>query len=57
MKSILDGVAVGTTERAIAHDLVVAKTDEIIHKPMKLTLYWGALYCHHTPTGEPEEVL
>ena len=28
MKSILDGVAVGTTERADAHDLVVAEADK-----------------------------
>ena len=33
MKSILYGVTVGTTKRAEAHDLVVAKADKEIHKP------------------------
>ena len=33
MKSILDGVTMGTIERADAHDLVVAKSDEEIQKP------------------------
>ena len=32
MKSILDGVTMGTTERADAHDLAVAEADEEIHK-------------------------
>ena len=31
-KSILDGVTVGTMERADAHDLAVAQADEEIHK-------------------------
>ena len=32
MKSILDGVTMGMTERGEAHDLVVAEADESIHK-------------------------
>ena len=121
MKSILDGVTMGMMERADAEDLVVAKADEEIHKPVeetvslasatcinlhvtdcvntqqedpllktmiewissqkvqdlkhllgdnanteerttilwewkKLTLYQGALYHHHIPTGKLEEV-
>ena len=32
MKSILDGVTVGMTERADAHNPVVAEADEVIHK-------------------------
>ena len=44
MKSILDGVAMGTTERVDAHDLVVAKTDKEIHQPLQETaiLAWAA---------------
>ena len=122
VKSILDGVTMGMTERADAQDLAVAKADEEIHKPVqetvslaqaahvnlhvtdwvtnqqenpilktaiewisgqkvqdlkhllgdetnteegktilqerkKLTLYKGALYHCHTPTGELEGVL
>ena len=38
MKSILDGAAMGTTKRADAHDLVVAKADEDIHKTFKETV-------------------
>ena len=34
MKSILDGVTMGNTKRADVHDLVVAKADEEIHKPV-----------------------
>ena len=37
VKSILDGVTMGTTERADAHDPVVAKADEEIHKPFQET--------------------
>ena len=37
VKSILDGVTVGTTERADAQDLAVAKADEDIHKPVQET--------------------
>ena len=37
MKSILDGVTVGTTERADTHDPVVAKADEEIHKQVQET--------------------
>ena len=33
VKSLLDEVTMGTTIRADAHDLVVAKVDEEIHKP------------------------
>ena len=44
MKSILDGVTVGTTERADAHDPAVAKADEEIHEPFQETaiLAWVA---------------
>ena len=38
MKSILDGVTVGTTKRADVHDLVVAKADEKIHKSFQETV-------------------
>ena len=33
VKSILDGFAMATIERADAHDPAVAQTDEVIHKP------------------------
>ena len=36
--SILDGVTMGTTERADAHDPVVAKADEEVHKPVQETV-------------------
>ena len=44
MKSILNGVSVGTTNRADAHDPVVAKADEEIHQPVQETmiLAWAA---------------
>ena len=44
MKSILDGVTVGSMKRADAHDLVVAKADEEIHKPVQeiAILAWAA---------------
>ena len=44
MKSILDGVTVGTTESADAHDLVVAKANEEIHKPAQEIAFpdWAA---------------
>ena len=38
MKSILDGVNVGTTKRADTHDPLVAKADEEIHKPFQKTV-------------------
>ena len=38
MKSIQDGVTVGAMERAGAHDPVVAKADEKIHKPVQETV-------------------
>ena len=37
MKSFLDGVAVGTTERADAQDLVVDEADGGIHKQVQET--------------------
>ena len=37
VKSILDGVTVGMTERADAQDPTVAKADEEIHKPVQET--------------------
>ena len=37
MKYILDGVTVGTTGRADAHDPAVAKADDEIHKPVQGT--------------------
>ena len=38
VKSILDGVTIGTMERADAHGLVVAKADKEIHKPVQETV-------------------
>ena len=38
MKPILDGVTMGTNERADPHDPVVAKADEEIHKPVQGTV-------------------
>ena len=38
MKSILDGVTMGTTEREDANNPVVAKADEEIHKQVKETV-------------------
>ena len=38
MKSILDGVAMGTMERADAHDLAVAQANEEIHKQFQETV-------------------
>ena len=38
VKSILDGVAMGTTIRADAHDPTVAKADEKIHKLFQETV-------------------
>ena len=37
MKSILDGVTVGSTGRADAHDTVVTEADEEIHKQVQET--------------------
>ena len=44
VKSILDGVTMGTTKRADAHDLVVAKANKETHKPFQETaiLVWAA---------------
>ena len=38
MKSILDGVIVGMTERADSQDLVVAEADEEIHQSVQETV-------------------
>ena len=38
MKSILDGVTMRMTERADAHDPVVAEADEEIHKQVPETM-------------------
>ena len=35
VKSILDGVTIGTAERADANDTMVAKADERIHKQVE----------------------
>ena len=45
MKSILDGVTGGTIERADAHDLVVAKGDEEIHRPVQETAIMAQAAC------------
>ena len=45
VKSILDGVTVGTTEKADAHDLVVAKADEEIHKTVQETAILAQATC------------
>ena len=45
MKSILDWVAVGTTERADAHDPVVAQADGEIHKPFEETAILAQAAC------------
>ena len=37
VKSILDGITIGTTERADAHDLMVAGADKGIHQQVKET--------------------
>ena len=49
MKSILDRVTVGTTERADAHDLAVAWADEEIHKAIPGNCNFD-LSCMHRPT-------
>ena len=45
VKSILDRVTVGMTERADAHDLVVAKADEEIHKAVQETAILAQAVC------------
>ena len=45
MKSIMDGITMGTTERADAHDPAVAKADEEIHKPVQETLILAQAAC------------
>ena len=46
MKSILDGVTVGTTDRADAQDPVVAKADEMSISPSRKQLFWLELPRH-----------
>ena len=47
LKSILDGVTVGSTGRANAHDPVVAEADEEIHKQAwKATILARAAHSH-----------
>ena len=41
----MDGVTVGTTKRADAHDPVVAKVDKEIHKPFQETLILAQAAC------------
>ena len=45
MKSILDGVKVGTTKRADPHDTMVAQADEEIHKPFQETKILAQVAC------------
>ena len=45
MKSILDGVTVGTTKRADAHDPAVAKAGENIHKLFQETAILAEAAC------------
>ena len=45
MKSILDGVTMGTTDRADAHDPAVAKDDEKIYKPFQETVILAQAAC------------
>ena len=44
VKSILDGVTMGTTRRVDAHDLAVVKADEEIHKPFAKLQFWLELH-------------
>ena len=47
MKSILDGITMGSTGRADAHNHVVAKTDKEIHKQVQeATLQAKATHTH-----------
>ena len=47
VKSILDGVTVGTAGRADAYDLMVAKADERIHQQVRETaVQWHANHTH-----------
>ena len=41
VKSILDGVIMGTTQRVDAHDLPMAEADEEIHKQVQETAVWA----------------
>ena len=45
VKSILDGVAIGTTERADAHDPAVTKADDKILKPFQETVILAQAAC------------
>ena len=51
MKSILYGVAMGTTKRADVHDPAVAQADDEICKPFQKTmiLAWAACVDLHVP--------
>ena len=55
VKSILDGVIMGATDRADAHHVVVTKGDEEIHKPVQktMTLTWATCVDLHWLTGWP----
>ena len=58
VKSILDGVAIGTMERADAHDPAVAQADEEIHKlSQKAVILAQAthIYLHVTDVVTTEE--
>ena len=44
MKSILDGVTMGTTKRADADDLAVAKADEEMYKAVRELWFWFELH-------------
>ena len=44
VKSILDGVTVGTTEKADAHDPAVAKADEEIYNLSRKLQFWLKLH-------------
>ena len=55
MKSILDGVTIGTTNRTDAPYLMVAKADEEKHKPVKGTAILAQAVCidlHLTDWGD-----
>ena len=45
IKSILDGVTIGTIKRTDAHDPVVANADEEIHKPVHGTVILAQAAC------------
>ena len=45
VKSVLDGVAMGTCKRADAHDPGVAEADDEIHKPFQETAILAQAAC------------